>query len=113
MIQKESGKIGRIRKDIAPRPYGDEREGCCRMIGLMGKDVAVVACTDPIMVGLRGTVALESMHMIRITTGAAAERTVSVQKKGTVLVLQESGKVVVADEMNGRIEDRLARGYRL
>jgi RNase P/RNase MRP subunit p29 len=82
------------------------------MIGLMGKDVAVVACTDPIMVGLRGTVALESMHMIKITT-SRADRTVSVQKKGTVLVLQDSGKVVVADEMKGRIEDRLARGYRL
>jgi RNase P/RNase MRP subunit p29 len=82
------------------------------MIGLMGKDVAVVACTDPVMVGLHGTVALESMHMIKITT-AAAGRTISVQKKGTVLVLKESGKVVLADEMKGRIEDRLARGYRL
>jgi len=30
-----------------------------------------------------------------------------------VLQLQESGKVVLGDEMNGRIEDRLSRGSKV
>jgi len=80
------------------------------MIGLLGKQVAVVQCTDPAMMGLRGTVALESMHMITIVSQT---RKVRVAKTGTVLQLQENGKLVMGEEMNGRIEDRLAKGARV
>lgn len=80
------------------------------MMHLLGKTVAVVRSSDPTIVGLRGTLALESMHMITITT---PDRSVRVSKTGTVLQVEKTGVLVSADDMRGRIEDRLSRGSRL
>jgi len=80
------------------------------MIQLLGKEVAIVQSTNPLMVGVRGTFALESMRMITIVSGT---NKITVAKTGTVLQLQDSGKIVIADEMNGRIEDRLSRGSKV
>jgi len=80
------------------------------MMPVIGKEVAIVQCSNATMVGLRGTVALESMHMITVVSGS---RKLEIAKKGTVLKLQDSGKVVIGDEMAGRVEDRLSRGSRL
>ena len=55
------------------------------MIRVLGRDVAVVQCSNPLMVGVRGTLALESMRMITIVSGG---RKVSVPKTGTVLQLR-------------------------
>ncbi|MDA4114239.1 MAG: ribonuclease P protein subunit [Thaumarchaeota archaeon] len=80
------------------------------MIGVLGRDVTIVQCSNPLMVGVSGTVALESMRMITIVSGT---KKLSVPKMGTALQLRENGKVVIADEMNGRIEDRLSRGSKV
>ena len=80
------------------------------MIGILGMDVTVVQCSNPSMVAVSGTVVLESMRMITIVSGT---RKLVVAKTGTALQLKETGKVVIADEMNGRIEDRLSRGSKI
>jgi RNase P/RNase MRP subunit p29 len=80
------------------------------MIGVLGRDVTIVQCSNLLMVGVNGAVVLESMRMITIVSGT---RKLAVAKTGTVLQLRENGKVVIADEMNGRIEDRLSRGSKI
>ena len=77
------------------------------MMPVLGAEVAVVNCSNPLMVGVRGIVVLESMRMLTIVT---ANKKVRVAKVGTVLQLRETGGLVIADEMSGRLEDRLARG---
>jgi RNase P/RNase MRP subunit p29 len=80
------------------------------MIGILGMDVTIVQCSNPSMVAVRGTVVLESMRMITIVSGT---KKLAIAKTGTALQLRETGKVVIADEMNGRIEDRLSRGSKI
>jgi len=80
------------------------------VIQSIGKTVTIVSCSDPRMVGLRGTLALESMHMLTIVS---PERKVLVRKTGTVLQLEGNGSLLVGDEMNGRVEDRLLRGSKV
>jgi len=81
------------------------------MIGILGRDVTVIKCTNPLMVGVQGTVALESMHMLTVVS--AFTKKLSIPKKGTVLQLKDSRELVVTDEMRGRLEERLARGARI
>jgi RNase P/RNase MRP subunit p29 len=50
---------------------------------------------------------------MRVITIVSGTKKITVAKTGTVLQLQESGKVVLGDEMNGRIEDRLSRGSKV
>jgi RNase P/RNase MRP subunit p29 len=80
------------------------------MIDLISKKVAVLSCADPGMVGLTGVFALESMKTITIVSGNTKR---VVPKLGTVLKVQGGDKVVVLDEMVGRVEDRLARGSKV
>jgi RNase P/RNase MRP subunit p29 len=77
------------------------------MIDIIGKKIAVVQCSDPSLVGVRGIFALESMRTITILSGSNKR---TVPKVGTVLQVQESGRLVIAGEMVGRIEERLAKG---
>jgi RNase P/RNase MRP subunit p29 len=81
------------------------------MIGILGRDVTVIKCTNPLMVGVQGTIALESMHMLTVVS--TSSRKLSIPKIGTVLQLKDSGNLVVTDEMNGRLEERLAKGTRI
>lgn len=80
------------------------------MIDLIGKKVAVVQSSDPGTVGLRGIFALETMKTITILSGSTRR---TLPKSGTVLQNQEGGRIVVANEMVGRLEDRLARGAKV
>ncbi len=77
------------------------------MIGLIGQRVAVLQCPDKGVVGTRGIFALETMKTITIVSGRSKR---TMPKVGTVLQLQDSGDLVVGDELVGRLEDRLARG---
>ena len=77
------------------------------MIDIIGRKVAVVQCADPSVIGVRGIFALETMKTITILSGATKR---VVPKVGTVLQMQEGGRLVVGSEMVGRVEDRLARG---
>lgn len=77
------------------------------MIDLIGQRVAVLQCSDKGIVGAKGIFALETMKTITIVWGTSKR---TVPKVGTVLQLQESGRVIIGDELSGRLEDRLARG---
>jgi RNase P/RNase MRP subunit p29 len=77
------------------------------MIGMIGQKIAVMQCSDPSMVGVKGVFALESMKTITILTGSNKR---VVPKLGTVLQVQDGSRLVIADDMVGRLEDRIARG---
>ncbi len=77
------------------------------MIDLIGKKVAVLQCSDKGIVGTKGIFALETMKTITIVSGSSKR---TLPKVGTVLQLQDGGRVVVGDDLAGRLEDRLARG---
>jgi RNase P/RNase MRP subunit p29 len=77
------------------------------MIDIIGKKIAIVQCADPSLVGVKGIFALESMRTITILSGNNKR---TVPKVGTVLQVQDSGRLVIGSEMVGRIEERLAKG---
>jgi len=76
------------------------------MIFLLGEDVRVAAAKNPLVVGFKGRVTIETMHTITL---ASAQRRVTLPKVGTVLELA-SGKVVIGDDLEGRPEDRILGG---
>ena len=80
------------------------------MMKILGQQVSVVSCSIPSLVGVSGTLALESMRMITIVSQG---RKVNLPKRGSVLRLKEGGGLVVGDEMYGRLEERLSRGSRV
>ena len=80
------------------------------MMDLLGKQITVVRANDRSQVGARGVLALESMNMLTITTGATK---LSIPKSGTVFRVNESGSLVIGTETIGRLEDRLARGSKI
>jgi len=82
------------------------------MIRVLGSDVTIIRCaSSPLLVGVEGTVALESMRMLTIV--AQGSRKIMIPKKGTALQLKGTNEVVIADEMKGRLEERVARGAEL
>ena len=64
---------------------------------------------DRNMVGLRGVFALETMKTITVVSSGTRR---TIPKTGTVFQVQGAG-LVVADEMVGRLEDRIARGAKV
>jgi RNase P/RNase MRP subunit p29 len=80
------------------------------MIDLIGKKIAVVQCADPSILGLRGILSLESMKTVTILSGSSKRM---VPKRGTVLQVQDGGRLVIGDEMMGRVEERIARGSKV
>lgn len=80
------------------------------MIDLIGQKIAVLQCSDPGIIGKKGTFAIESMKTITIVSGSSK---LMLPKVGTVLQLQEGGRIIVGDELVGRLEDRLARGSKV
>ena len=79
------------------------------MIDLLGKKIAIVQCSDVSKVGIGGVFALETMKTVTIQSGSTTR---VIPKVGTVFQIQDTGRVIVGDEMVGRLEDRLARGAR-
>lgn len=80
------------------------------MIDLIGQKIAVLQCSDPGLIGKKGTFAIESMKTITIVSGSSK---LMLPKVGTVLQLQDGGRIIVGDELVGRLEDRLARGSKV
>jgi RNase P/RNase MRP subunit p29 len=77
------------------------------MIFLIGEDVRVAAAKNTLLLGLKGKVVLETMHTVTIKT--AADRKVTLPKMGSALELS-TGKIVLGDDIEGRLEDRIATG---
>ena len=76
------------------------------MIFLLGEDVRVAAAKDSLMIGVRGKVVIETMHTITVATD---QRKVTLPKLGTAFELA-GGKVVLGEDLEGRVEDRLLGG---
>jgi RNase P/RNase MRP subunit p29 len=77
---------------------------------IIGEDVRVAAARDAALLGLRGKVVLETMHTLKIKSD---KRKVVLPKMGSALQLS-SGTILIGDDLEGRLEDRLAasRGAR-
>lgn len=76
---------------------------------IIGEDVRVAAARDAVLLGLRGKVVLESMHTLTIRTDE--KRKVVLAKSGSALELS-SGTIIIGDDLEGRLEDRIAVGGR-
>jgi RNase P/RNase MRP subunit p29 len=72
---------------------------------IIGEDVRLAAARDSALLGLKGKVVLETMHMLTIRT--AAMRKVTLPKAGSALELS-SGTILIGDDLEGRLEDRIA-----
>ncbi len=77
---------------------------------IVGEDVRVAASRDAVLLGLTGRIVLESMHTLTIRT--EKRRKVTMPKVGTALELT-NGELLIGDELEGRLEDRIAAGGRL
>jgi len=75
------------------------------VIFLIGEDVRVAAAKNALLLGLKGKVVMETMHMVTIRT--AAGRKVTLPKLGSALELS-TGTIVLGDDIEGRLEDRIA-----
>jgi RNase P/RNase MRP subunit p29 len=78
------------------------------MIFLIGEDVRVAAAKNVLLLGLKGKVVLETMHTVTIST---ADRKVTLPKLGSALELS-TGEIVLGDDIEGRLEDRIAANGR-
>jgi RNase P/RNase MRP subunit p29 len=72
---------------------------------IIGEDVRVAAARTATLLGLRGKVVLETMHTITIKTDSS--RKVTLPKSGSAFQLS-SGAIVIGNDLEGRLEDRLA-----
>jgi RNase P/RNase MRP subunit p29 len=75
------------------------------MTFIIGEDVRVAAARDAVLLGLKGRVVLETMHTLTIVTDA--KRKVTLPKAGSALQLTD-GKILLGDDLKGRLEDRIA-----
>lgn len=76
---------------------------------IVGQDVRVAAARDAVLLGLKGKVVLETMHTITIRTDG--KRKVVLPKKGSALELS-AGAILIGDDLEGRLEDRIAASGR-
>jgi RNase P/RNase MRP subunit p29 len=72
---------------------------------IIGEDVRVAAARDAVLLGLRGKVVMETMHTLTIKTDA--KRKVVLPKTGSALELS-TGTILIGDDLEGRLEDRIA-----
>ncbi len=75
------------------------------MTFIIGEDVRIAAARDTVLLGLRGKVVLETMHTITIIT--EAKRKVTLPKAGSAVQLPD-GRILLGDDIKGRLEDRIA-----
>jgi RNase P/RNase MRP subunit p29 len=73
-------------------------------MNLIGSEVSIVAASDPTLRGRRGEVVLETAQTLMLSDGGRFFR---IPKKGTSLLLTESGELVTGELIRGRLEDRL------
>jgi RNase P/RNase MRP subunit p29 len=82
------------------------------MIRILGSEVTIIKCaSSPRLVGVEGTVALESMRMLTIVSSGSGK--IMIPKKGTALQMKRTHELVIAEDMTGRLEERIAKGAEL
>ncbi len=75
------------------------------MTFIIGEDVRVAAAKNSVLLGLKGKVVLETMHTLTLKT--IDNRKLILPKSGSALELA-SGKILIGDDLEGRLEDRIA-----
>jgi RNase P/RNase MRP subunit p29 len=73
-------------------------------VNIIGVEVTVVKANDPTKTGRMGEVVLETANTVLLSTGKSS---LTVEKKGTTLLLSKSKATVSGEDIDGRLEDRL------
>lgn len=80
------------------------------MTFIIGEDVRVAAARDVAFLGLKGKIVLETMNTLTLRT--EGKRKLVLPKAGSALQLSD-GTILLADDLKGRLEDRIAISGRL
>jgi ribonuclease P protein subunit POP4 len=72
---------------------------------IVGEKIRIVNSSDPTKTGRRGEVVLETCKTILLESSDG--RRIRMEKTGTVMLLEDSKRVVNGDDIAGRLEDRL------
>jgi RNase P/RNase MRP subunit p29 len=75
-------------------------------MNVIGERVTVVRAKDPAKEGRKGEIVLETANTVLIETDGHKFR---VEKGGTVFQVRDSKKVIMGQDIAGRLEDRLGR----
>ena len=75
-------------------------------MNLIGERLKVLGSADPTHLGKTGLVLLETANMLVVDSGG---RVVSLAKRKGAFELLASGKIVAGPDIEGRLQDRLAR----
>ena len=78
-------------------------------LDLFGRKISFLNASDPTAIGVKGTVMLESMKMLYLSTPAGLK---GFQKRGSVARVDGTDELIACDSMIGRVEDRLSRRVR-
>ncbi len=73
-------------------------------MNIVGELVTLVDAADPGNRGRKGRIVLETAKTLRLDAG---DRTFTVEKKGTVMLVSRTKKLVSGEDVAGRLEDRL------
>lgn len=79
------------------------------MTFIIGEDVRVAAARNSLLVGQKGKVVLETMHTLTLKVGTG--KNLVLPKSGSALELS-TGNLVIGDDLEGRLEDRLSASGR-
>ena len=78
-------------------------------LDLFGKKISFLNATDPTVIGVKGTVMLESMKMLYLATPGGLK---AFEKRGSVAKIEGTDELIACYSMIGRVEDRLSRRVR-
>jgi RNase P/RNase MRP subunit p29 len=73
-------------------------------MSVLGTRVTVIAAKDETKVGRKGDVVLETEKTLLLQTLSG---TITVEKAGTVLQVEESDEPLSGDDIRGKLEDRI------
>ncbi len=73
-------------------------------MNIIGEQATILKAADPSKNGRKGQVVLETANTVLLSSGT---RRFTVEKKGTVFLLDGTARPVIGDDLKGRLEDRL------
>jgi RNase P/RNase MRP subunit p29 len=76
-------------------------------MNVIGEKLTVLTSSDPTKQGRSGRVLLDTANTLILDEGGRAFR---VEKAGAAFLIVGSGKVVIGDDIAGRLQDRVGRG---
>jgi RNase P/RNase MRP subunit p29 len=73
-------------------------------MSIVGTRAVIVDSKDKTKLGRKGEIVLETANTLLLKT---ADRTITVEKAGTVLQLESDDEPLLGDDILGRLEDRI------